>query len=162
MRIAVYPGTFDPITFGHIDILKDAARLFDEVILAVAESTGKNTWFSPEQREELCRQCLKGVRGVKVTRFSGLSVEYARSIGATVMIRGLRAVSDFEYELSLALMNRNLDSRIDTIFLVPDPKFLYLSSSMVRQVVRLGGDLKEFVPKPVEEALRNYHNNHRE
>lgn len=150
---AIYPGTFDPITNGHIDILKKATEIFDNVILAVAEDTGKNTLLSAEKRAELCIKATVGIKNVKVVTFKGLVVDYAKEIGAVAMIRGLRAVSDFEYELQLALMNRQLNSGINTIFLVPDSKYLYLSSSLIKQIVRLGGDLKEFIPKCVEVEL---------
>ncbi len=159
MTRAIYPGTFDPITFGHIDIIKKATRIFDEVIVAVAETTGKHTYLDLEEREKVCTEALKGIECVKVTRFSGLAVEFARKTGAAVMIRGLRAVSDFEYELSLALMNRNLNSDIETMFLLPDHKYLYLSSSMVRQVIHLGGSLSEYVPGIVEQILIEKHRN---
>ncbi len=153
MKRAIYPGTFDPITFGHIDILRKATGIFDEVIVAVAETTGKNTFLSLEEREEICRQAVSDLKHVRVERFSGLVVDFAKKVEADVMIRGLRAVSDFEYELSLALMNRNLSPDIETMFLLPDHKYLYLSSSMVRQVILLGGNLSEYVPKNVEAIL---------
>ncbi|OQX71998.1 MAG: pantetheine-phosphate adenylyltransferase [Candidatus Cloacimonas sp. 4484_275] len=140
-KIAIYPGTFDPITNGHIDILKKAAKVFDRVILAVAETTGKNTIFSLEKRTELCKKAVDSIANIEVREFHGLVVDFAKEVGATVMIRGLRAISDFEYELSLALMNKNLYNEIDTIFFLPDYKHLYLSSTMIRQVVALGGDV---------------------
>jgi len=154
-KIAIYPGTFDPITNGHIDILKKAAKVFDKVILAVAAATGKNTIFTLKKRSELCRKAVGEISNIEVLEFQGLVVEFAKKVGATVMIRGLRAISDFEYELSLALMNKNLYNEIDTIFFLPDYKHLYLSSTMIRQVVALGGDVGDFIPKCVEEALKN-------
>jgi pantetheine-phosphate adenylyltransferase len=150
---AIYPGTFDPITNGHIDILKKATDIFDNVILAVAEDSGKGNLFTVEERKQLCIEATKDISYVRVDSFKGLIVNYARNLGATTMIRGLRAVSDFEYELQLALMNKKMDSDINTIFLVPDYKFLYLSSSLIKQIIRLGGDLKEFIPENVEQAL---------
>jgi pantetheine-phosphate adenylyltransferase len=151
---AIYPGTFDPITNGHIDILKKATGIFDHVILAVAEDTGKDNLFSPTERVLLCKTALRNVARVEVVTFSGLVVEYARSIKAAAMIRGLRAVSDFEYELQLALMNRQLNKDIETIFLIPDYKYFYLSSSLIKQIIKLGGDLKDFVPANVKQALK--------
>jgi len=155
MRLAIYPGTFDPITNGHIDILRKATQMFDEVVLAVASTTGKNTFFSYEERVDMCRRCCEGMPGVRVEGFEGLVVEYARKLNACAMVRGLRAVSDFEYELQLALMNRMLDRGIETVFLVPDHYYLYLSSSMVRQIVRLGGALDTFVPPLVIQKLHD-------
>jgi pantetheine-phosphate adenylyltransferase len=150
----LYPGTFDPITNGHIDIVRKAALVFDEVIVGVAVATGKNSVFSPEEREAIARECVKDIANVRVMRFDGLVVRFAESIGCTSLIRGLRAVSDFEYELQLALMNKNLDERIDTMFFVPEIKYLYLSSSMVREVIALGGSLRDYVPPYAEEMLR--------
>lgn len=153
MKRAIYPGTFDPITNGHINIMEKATHLFDEVILAVATITGKNTLFSTEERVELCKQSVAHIERVKVIAFDGLVVEFAKKMEAVTMIRGLRAVSDFEYELQLALMNKSVYDAIDTIFLVPDSRYLYLSSSMVRQIVGLGGTLHDHIPDIVEKAI---------
>lgn len=152
-RKAIYPGTFDPITLGHINILEKASKLFDHVTLAVAAYTGKQSFFSLEERYDLCVESTKHLANVDVISFEGLSVEFARQQGCEVMIRGLRAVSDFEYELSLALTNTKLDSGIETIFLVPSLRYMYLSSSMIRQLAELGGELKDFVPACVRDAL---------
>ena len=152
-NIAIYPGTFDPITNGHINILTKATMLFDEVILAVANITGKNTLFDTDERLALCQKTTSHLDNLKVAKFDGLAVDFAKSVKAHTIIRGLRAVSDFEYELQLSLMNKNLNHDIETIFLVPDSKYLYLSSSMVRQIVRLGGNLSDFIPIGVKEAI---------
>ena len=151
---AIYPGTFDPITYGHIDILKKATNIFEKVILAVAEDSGKDNLFTTDERVKLCKNGVKNIERVEVVKFSGLVVEYAYSIKAIAMIRGLRAVSDFEYELQLALMNRQLNPKIDTIFLIPDYKYFYLSSSLIKQIIKLGGDTRDFVPAAVKNALK--------
>ncbi len=155
MKIAIYPGTFDPITCGHIDILKKAKNIFDKVILAVAENTAKsNSLFDLDERVFLCKESTKDISNVEVKKFNGLVVDFAKKENATIMIRGLRAVSDFEYELSLALMNKKLNGAIDTMFFVPDAKYLYLSSTIVKQVVKLGGDIHDLIPPIVEKALK--------
>ena len=154
-KIAIYPGTFDPITCGHIDILKKATNIFDKVILAVAQSTAKqNPMFSLEERVYLCKESVKNLKRVEVKEFNGLVVDFAKKENANFMIRGLRAVSDFEYELSLALMNKKLNNDIETMFFVPDGKYLYLSSTIVKQVVKLGGNITDLIPPIVEKALK--------
>ncbi len=154
MKIAIYAGTFDPITNGHIDILTKASKVFDKVILSVAESTGKETIFSLEERCGLCEKSVAHNKKIEVMKFSGLVVDFAKKVNALIMIRGLRAVSDFEYELSLALMNKNLCDDLETVFFVPENKYLYLSSTMIREVVGLGGDVSGFIPECVEKALK--------
>lgn len=153
MKRAIYPGTFDPITNGHIDILKKATNVFDEVILAVAKVTGKNTLCNLAERKYLCKESTKNLPKVRVMDFDGLAIDFAKKVEAYSIVRGLRAVSDFEYELQLALMNKKLDSNLDTVFFIPDYQHLYLSSSMIRQIVSLGGDLKDFIPEVVEDTL---------
>lgn len=155
MKVAIYPGTFDPITYGHLDILRKATQIFDKVVLAVAEHTGKNTLFTTEERKQLCLEAVKGIDKVDVKSYNGLSVKFCRGINATHMIRGLRAVSDFEYELQIALFNKKLDQELETVFLIPDNKYLYLSSSMVRSVYELSGELQEFIPECAVKALNN-------
>jgi len=152
---AIYPGTFDPITLGHLNILEKASKMFDEVILGVADYTAKQNFFSPLERFELCQESTDHLSNVKVIRFEGLAVDFAKEHDCRIMIRGLRAVSDFEYELSLALHNVKLSPEIETIFLVPSLRYMYLSSSMIRQLAELDADLKDFVPSAVALALKH-------
>jgi pantetheine-phosphate adenylyltransferase len=152
---AVYPGTFDPITNGHSDLVARAARLFDYVIVAVAANPKKTPLFPLEQRVELAQQALVGVGNVEVCGFSSLLADYVRERGAQVILRGLRAVSDFEYEFQLAGMNRRLVPEVETLFLTPAEQYSYISSSLVREVAELGGDIAEFVHPAVKAALKN-------
>ncbi|MFW6020471.1 MAG: pantetheine-phosphate adenylyltransferase [Guyparkeria sp.] len=153
-RIAVYPGTFDPITYGHVDLAHRAARLFDEVIVAVAGDSGKRTLFPLDKRRALAEAAI-GDSGdaIRVDSFDGLLVEFAQKVGATALVRGLRAVSDFEYEIQLAAINRRLNSELETVFLSPAEDLGFISSSIVRELARLGGDVTDFVPPAVVEAL---------
>jgi pantetheine-phosphate adenylyltransferase len=155
MNIALYPGTFDPITNGHIDILERARGLFDKVIVTVAVNSGKSPLFSVEERVDMIRAVIrqKRYRNVAVESFDGLLVRFARWRKATVLIRGLRATSDFEYEFQMALMNRKQEESILTVFLMPHEKYTYLTSSIVREVARLNGEFKEFVPINVYKKL---------
>ena len=153
--IAVYPGTFDPITLGHVDIVSRASPLFDTVILAVAASTSKNTVFSIDERVELSREVLKDISNVEVQKFGGLMVDFAREKKASVVLRGLRAVSDFEYEFQLAGMNRKLMPEVDTIFMPTSERYTYISSSLVREIAVYGGDVSGFVDPKVCEALKS-------
>lgn len=150
---AIYPGTFDPITNGHTDIIMRAAGLFDRVVVSVAESTSKQTAFSTRERTDLAMLVLNGMKNVQVKSFTGLVVEHARAEGAAVIIRGLRAVSDFEYEFQMAGMNRQLNDKLETIFLTPSEHLNYISSSLVREVAGLGGDISRFVHPEVAAAL---------
>jgi pantetheine-phosphate adenylyltransferase len=150
---AVFPGSFDPITNGHLDILDRALKVFEEVVVAVLVNPEKAPLFSVEERVELIKSACKGRRGVRVDTFSGLLVEYAVRIGGGVIVRGLRAISDFEYEFQMALMNRRLDPSIETVFMMPAEGYSYLSSRMVKEVFRLGGDIGALVPTVVERRL---------
>lgn len=150
---AIYPGTFDPITMGHIDLAQRAAKRFHSVVIAVAGSTGKNTCFTVEERIDLAKTALRDTKNIVVYAFGGLLVDYAREVGADVIVRGLRAVSDFEYEFQLASMNRKLAPELETIFLTPDDGFTYVSSSLVREIARYGGNVSKFLHPVVEAAL---------
>jgi len=152
-KIAIYPGTFDPLTNGHSDLVQRAARLFDRVIVAVATSPGKAPRFSAAERVRLAQIALNGISNIEVCGFNQLLVGFAREKRASVIIRGLRAVSDFEYEFQLAGMNRKLAADIETLFLMPAEKYSYLSSSLVREISSLGGDVSEFVHPEIETAL---------
>ena len=151
----LYPGSFDPVTNGHLDVLQRASRLFDEVIVAVAHHNAKQALFSVAQRVHLLRQSVGHLNNVRITSFEGLLVNFARDQGAQALIRGLRAVSDFEFEFQMALMNRSLQPDLETLFLMPSEEYTYLSSRMVKEVSRLGGDVKRFVPECVVGALRD-------
>ena len=153
-RTAVYPGTFDPITNGHIDIIERAAQMFDVVVVALAVNSAKKTLFTEQERFALAEQSLAGFPNVRVMRCSGLIVEFARQQGAIAIVRGLRAVSDFEYELQMALMNRKMTPEINTIFLMPHERYTYLNSSIIRELARYGSPtVREFVPAVVADAL---------
>jgi pantetheine-phosphate adenylyltransferase len=155
MRTAVYPGSFDPITNGHLDVIQRAAKLFDKVIVAVAKNESKNPFFSMTQRQELCAQAVAHLPNVTVDAFTGLLVEYVERVHGDAVVRGLRAVSDFEFEFQLALMNRKLNERVETIFMMPKDTYTFISSRLVKEIARLGGDVSSFVPKVVQEALAN-------
>ncbi|MDZ4348859.1 MAG: pantetheine-phosphate adenylyltransferase [Xanthomonadaceae bacterium] len=152
-RIAVYPGTFDPITAGHVDLVSRAASLFDRVVVGVAESPSKQPAFTMAERVELARQSLSELGNVEVRGFNSLLAHFVRDLGATVLLRGLRAVSDFEYEFQLASMNRHLIPEVETLFLTPAEQYSFISSSLVREVARLGGDVSSFVHPAVQAAL---------
>jgi pantetheine-phosphate adenylyltransferase len=146
MKRALYPGTFDPFTNGHLDIVQRAVALFDEVIVTVARNSSKKPLFQSDERISMIREATSGIVGVSVDSFDGLLVRYAEERGASVIIRGLRMISDFEYEFQMALMNRKIAEHIATVFLMPDERYTYLSSSIVREIARLGGDCRAFVP----------------
>lgn len=152
--IAVYPGTFDPITLGHVDLVERARRLFSRVIVAVAVAYHKKTLFSLEERMAMARESLGHLNGVEVHPLTGLLVDFLREHGARVIIRGLRAVSDFEFEFQLAWMNRRLAPEVETVFLIPADEHAYVSSTLIREIAMLGGDVSPFVPDPVVRKLR--------
>ena len=155
MRRAIYPGSFDPVTNGHLDVIERAAKLFDEVIVAVAVNSQKQPLFTPEERLELLRETTAAHGGrVRLARLEGLLVDYARNVGAGAIIRGLRAVSDFEFEFQMALMNRKLEANVETLFLMPKEEYTYLSSRIIKEIARLGGDVTSFVPSCVSAALK--------
>ena len=154
MKTAVYAGTFDPMTFGHLDVAARALQVFESLTIAVAEDPKKALMFSTEERLALARSCVADLPNVSVVPFSGLLVDWAREQGVHTLIRGLRAFSDFEYEFQMALTNRKLAPDIETLFLMPNQNFSYVSSSMVREIAALGGDVDQFVPGPVAEALK--------
>jgi pantetheine-phosphate adenylyltransferase len=153
MRTAIYPGSFDPMTNGHLDLVQRAAKLFDRVIVGVARNDSKHPLFSVEERLKLVQQSVKGLANVEVDTFDCLLVEYVRRQSAQVVLRGLRAVSDFEFELQMALMNRSLNESFETIFMMPTLTYTFLSSRMVKEIARLGGDVGEFVPAHVHTAM---------
>jgi pantetheine-phosphate adenylyltransferase len=150
---AIYPGTFDPLTLGHVDLIERAAQIFERVIVAVVIHSRKQTAFTLDERMEMVRESVRDLPNVEVDAFDGLLVTYARSAGIHVVIRGLRAYSDFEYEFQMALTNRKLAPEIETLFLMPKETYSYISSSTVREVVALGGDVSDFVPPPVKRFI---------
>jgi pantetheine-phosphate adenylyltransferase len=153
MAIALYPGTFDPITFGHIDIAVRASNIFTKVIAVVADNPGKDPLFNVEQRLEMATEALADIGNIQVVRYSGLIVKCLEGFKATAIIRGLRAISDFDYEFQMAFTNRNMNAIAETVFLMPNEKYTYLNSTMVKQIARLGGDVTSFVPKCVSDRL---------
>ncbi|HEX9780775.1 MAG TPA: pantetheine-phosphate adenylyltransferase [bacterium] len=151
---AIYPGTFDPVTFGHIDLIKRAYRIFPDVIVAVAHNVGKAPLFSVEERMRFLRRATRSLRGVQVDHFGGLTVDYVKRRRGHVMIRGLRMLSDFEYEFQMALTNRKLANDVETVFLMPSEAYAYVSARLIKEAAVLGADLAPFVPSYVEAALR--------
>lgn len=153
MKIAIYPGSFDPITKGHLDILKNAAQIFDKVIIAVAHNGEKKGFLTVEERVNLIRQSIGDFKNVEVDSFTGLTIEYAKKHGAEILIRGLRAVSDFEYEMQLSQTNSALCEDIKTVFLTTKPKYNFISSSTIKEILNNDGDISKFVPEPVYNYL---------
>lgn len=153
MRTAIYPGSFDPLTNGHLDVIERAIKLFDRVVVAVAKNESKQPLFTLKERLDLVRQSVKHLKGVEADSFDSLLVDYVESRQAQAIVRGLRAVSDFEFEFQLALMNRKLNEKVETIFMMPKDTYTFLSSRIIKEIGRLGGDISGFVPDPVQKAL---------
>ena len=156
MKRAVVPGTFDPITAGHVDVIKRASQIFDDVVVAVAQSVKKNPMFDLETRVSLATQAVADLPNVSVISFDGLLVDCVRDLDAHVVVKGLRAITDFEYEFQMAALNYELSQDLETFFIMSPPKFMYLSSSIIREMASMGGSIKGFVPPCVEDALREY------
>jgi pantetheine-phosphate adenylyltransferase len=154
VRVVIYPGSFDPLTNGHLDVIGRAAKIFDRVVVAVANNIDKRPWFTVEERCELIRADVAAIPNAETDAFDGLLVDYAARRGAVAVVRGLRAVSDFEFEFQLALMNRRLDERVETIFMTPREAHSFISSRMVKEIAAMGGDAGQFVPPNVAKALR--------
>lgn len=152
-RIAVYTGTFDPVHLGHLDAIERGSRLFDRLIVGVGINPDKESLFSIDERVELIRAVTAGLPNVEVCKFEGLAVRFVRDLGARIMLRGLRTLSDMEYEFTMSLMNANLDPEIETVFLMAKEEYSHVSSSLLRQIAKLGGDLTKFLPEPVRQAL---------
>lgn len=155
MKVAIYPGSFDPVTKGHLDVLERASSIFDKVIIVVSVNTNKQSFISAEDRISLIKECVKHLKNVEVDSYNGLTVDYAKSKGADVLIRGLRAVSDFEYEMQLSQVNHALDSEINTVFLITKPEYNFISSSTIREIAIMRGDISKFVPAPVKKFLED-------
>jgi pantetheine-phosphate adenylyltransferase len=154
MKIAIYPGSFDPVTNGHLDLIQRALQLFDQLVVAIADNPDKKPLFSGEERLEMVKTAIKDLKQVKVVLFTGLLANLAKEIKASAIIRGVRAVSDFEFEFQLALMNRKLAPKTETVFLIPSEKYTYLSSNLIKDVARFNGNINCFVPEIVEKKLK--------
>ncbi|MBR6509203.1 MAG: pantetheine-phosphate adenylyltransferase [Clostridia bacterium] len=151
--IAICPGSFDPVTYGHLDIITRASNMFGKVIVIVAGNLSKNCSFSPEERVEMIKKCIPNLDNVEVVHYSGLLADYAAEVGATAIIKGLRAMSDFEYEFQMALTNKKLNPNVETLFLTTKAENMYLSSSMVKQIALMGGDISSFVPEVIKQDI---------
>lgn len=159
MRIAVYPGSFDPITNGHLDIIKRASKLYDKVIVGVLDNTNKKPIFSAEERVSMIRRAASEIKNAECSAFSGLLVDFLAQNGASVIIKGLRTVADFEYEFQMALLNKTLNPEFETVFMMTNSKFSYISSSIVKEVAKYNGSLEEFVPEAIIPDIRKKYNN---
>ena len=159
-RLAIYPGTFDPITNGHLDIVRRASRIFDRIIILIANNVAKKPFFTIQERVDLAERSLAGNGNITVESFDGLLAEFARRRGVDAIIRGLRAIKDFEFEFQMALMNKSLYPEVETVFFMPSEKFTYVNSAIVREVARLSGDVSRFVPPPVAEAFARKYQDH--
>ena len=153
MKVCVYPGSFDPITYGHLDIIERASKIFDKLIVAVSCNPNKVPAFSAEERVDLIKDCVKDFKNVEVDHFCGLLIDYLKQKDATVVIKGLRVIADFEYEFQMALLNKNLDPNIETVFMMTNNKFSYISSSMVKEIAILGANIEEFVPAEIKQKV---------
>ena len=153
-RTAIYPGSFDPVTYGHLDLIKRATKIFDQVIVAIAHDTPKKTLFTKKERIQMLQETTKDLPGIKIQEFKGLIVDFAKQNKINVMLRGLRMISDFEYELQMALTNRRLNEYVETIFLMPSEGYSFLSSTLIKEAASLGADLSSFVPKFVEKKIK--------
>jgi len=153
-RIAVYPGSFDPVTYGHLDVIKRALKIFDKVIVAVGTNPEKKTLFTLNERIDMLKKSTKGYKNIEIDEFSGLLLNFVRKKGSNVIVRGLRAVSDFDFEFQRALLNRKVNSNVETIFIMTRGAYCYLNSSIVKEMARFNGPVKDLVPKPVEKKLR--------
>ena len=153
MRTILYPGSFDPVTNGHIDVARRASSIFDRVVIAVAANAEKSPLFSTEERMELLRDACRDIRNIEISRFDGLLVNALAKFDASAVIRGLRAVSDFEYEFQMALMNRGLNEKCETLFMMPSPEYSFVSSRLIKEIAKCGGDVSSFVPRVVAEAM---------
>ena len=154
MRKAVYPGSFDPVTYGHLDLIERGSKIFDELVVSVASSVGKTYLFTFDERLEMVQQLVKPYDDVTVDSFDGLAIDHVRSHKTNIILRGIRTVSDFEYEFQMALTNRTIDPEIETVFVMSDEKYSFIRSSLIKEVAALGGSLKNMVPPLVEQALR--------
>ena len=152
--LVIYPGSFDPVTYGHLDVIKRALKITDQLIVAVAFNLGKLPMFTAEERVAMLKQATKGLKGVTIESFKGLAVDYVKLKGANIMIRGLRMISDFEYEFQMALTNRKLAQTVETIFMMPNEEYSYISSKLIKEAASLGADISSFVPEFVQKAVK--------
>ena len=157
MKAGLFPGSFDPVTNGHIDVIRRAGRLFDKLIVAVAINESKDAMFTLEERTELLKTACKGIPRIEIICFEGLLMNAVKTYGTSAVVRGLRAISDFEYEFQMAMMNRELDPNYETVFLMSSPSYSFVSSRMIKEIVKLGGDVSPFVPPAIAEALKRKH-----